>query len=225
MVIISFALVYGLMKFISIPKDSFGNFNFIFFMITLMILIYLLQKIIFQIIFKFRKINFSSEKISIMILHFSFLFLIAGFGAKLISYEESFSLKKGEVVRFANGLFVLDDFLQKKNVNTNIYLYESFALNISYYHRNHWVTSMKPEIRIYPQYNYLRGIYEKTQQTTEPAIYRRFFYDVYLQFAGIDDNGDFNIKILINYFSMWIWIGFIFFILSILYYWRSSNEK
>lgn len=216
-------LLIPFVYFLKIDLSSIQNSQYIFFISTLLILIALFLKLLLTLYSLVKQKKWFRERGSVLLIHLSFLLMIAGFGGKLLSYEESFTIKKGEAIRFENGIFSLVDFRRYKNVQTNLYLYESYRLSIDYYKDNRYTLSLQPEIRIYPVYDYRRNTYDKTQRTTEPAVARGFLYDIYLQFSGMNDDGSFHIKIIRNYFAVWVWAGFFLFVLSVFLYWREKK--
>ena len=74
-------------------------------------------------------------------------------------------------------------------------------------------------MRNYPVYDPASGTYTGQQPTSEPGIVADGFDDVYFQFAGIDstDKNRIILQVWINPLVGWVWFGFIFYTVFIVF--------
>ncbi|GEM_PF-2898746 len=225
---IFWAMLFGAIFFTGTYRFFHGRYGFlpneIFLMVILVSVFYLTLKIPAHF-FLPGKIP---SRLLTDIIHLSMVVVLAGLGGKVASVEKSHSVRTGEIISFEGKNFLIGKMSEsRKSENVNS-LFESYTLDMEVYSGNQKSAGLHPEIRIYPMYSYRENRFDHSQRTTEPDVLRGILADDYVQFNGMNDHGEYVINIIRNDLAVWVWFGFLGFVLSgavfLLQVWEKNKD-
>lgn len=135
------------------------------------------------------------------IVHIGLVAIFVGIAGSVYKQVYEFDMKKGERKNFAGYSIVLDHFETKDNANQR----EDFAV-LDFYEGNHLIKRMKPARFFYKQ---------PEQPSTEVDIYSRLKEDVYFILGSYAPFiGKAKIRVILQPFISWLWIGGIILIIG-----------
>ncbi len=225
---IFFVMLFCAFLFTGAYRFFHGGFGFlpneIFLMVILVSVFYLTLKIPAHF-FLAGKIP---SRLLTDIIHLSMVVVLAGLGGKVASVEKSHSVRTGDIISFQDKNYLIQKMKESRKTENVNSLFESYTLDMEVYSGNQKSACLHPEIRIYPMYSYRDNRFDHSQRTTEPDVLRGMLADDYVQFNGMDDNGEYVINIIRNDLAMWVWFGFLGFVLSgavfLLQVWKKNKE-
>lgn len=143
-------------------------------------------------------------------IHISLAILFFGFTGSAFDQKTQISLRPLEAVEF-NGYLIKLEHVEQVRVPERediapLYIADQTFFKI--FRKNRFWDAGVSEIRHYPIYNTQTGRYEDQQPSSEPAIFRGWNQDLYIQFAGMEKNGRAVMSVYVNPLMSVIWLGF-----------------
>lgn len=146
-------------------------------------------------------------------IHISLAILFFGFTGSTFDSKTQIALRTLEAVEY-KGYFIELTSIEQVAVPEDYKekgiapLYISERTNFNIFKKNELWKSGFTEVRHYPIYNTQTESYDE-QTSSEPAVFTSWSQDLYLQFAGVDQNNRAIMSVYVNPLIRWIWVGFI----------------
>jgi cytochrome c-type biogenesis protein CcmF len=145
------------------------------------------------------------------IVHLGVVFIFVGVTGSAFNIDAEMAMRPGDVMEMENYTFRYDGLKNQADQHKT-----SVTATLQLYNHDELVKILKPQKNFYRQ---------PEQPTTEVAIYSTLEEDVYVIFAGFEeDNATF--KFLINPLVLWLWIGgWIMVVGTVIAIWPDRKEK
>jgi cytochrome c-type biogenesis protein CcmF len=129
------------------------------------------------------------------LVHVGVVIMFIGFTGKAFDLQKTVEIQKGDIVSLGKYQLRLVDILQGQNTN---YRWQKIVVDAS--KNGEHIATMEPEKRMY---------LAKMEPASEVDIRRRPNEDLYLNFAGLSDDGQ---KVVLQAYVFplvsWIWVGY-----------------
>jgi len=129
------------------------------------------------------------------IVHLAIVFMFIGFSGAAFNLDKTIEVKPGESFRLGAWDLKVKDLQQGENPN-----YRWGHLVVDAWKNGAYVATLKPEKRSYRA---------ARTDTTEVAIRRRLNEDLYINFAGVGEDGRPVVQAYVFPLVSWIWVGFV----------------
>jgi len=158
--------------------------------------------------------------------HLGLALMYIGFTGKAFTYEGRLTMKPGVTEYFQGYMIEVEkagQFAVPEGARVPRYITSMVWMKV--YDGKKLLGEDTTEVRSYPIFNLSTGKYDRNQETSEPAIITTASKDIYLQYAGMDEEENLILQVWINPLVNWVWGGFIWYNFFLIFLLLPIGEK